>query len=854
MSFNEGKIIPIDINNEMKKCYIDYAMSVIVGRALPDVRDGLKPVHRRILFSMQELGLAPEKGYRKCARIVGEVLGKYHPHGDTSVYDALVRMAQDFSMRYMLVDGHGNFGSVDGDSAAAMRYTEAKMNKIASEMLRDINKNTVDFVPNFDGEEQEPSVLPSRYPNLLVNGSSGIAVGMATNIPPHNLGEIIDGTIMLIDDPEVTSLDLMTYIKGPDFPTGGIIMGRAGIRAAYETGRGRIVVRAKTEIEEENNRYKIIVTELPYQVNKARLIENIADLVKDKKLTGISDLRDESDRDGMRIVIELKRDANANVVLNMLYKHTKMQDTFGVINLALVDNEPQVLNLKQILVHYINHQKEVVTRRTVFELNKAKERAHILDGLRIALDNIDEVISIIRGSKTSEIAKNTLIERFGLSEKQSAAILEMRLRRLTGLERDKIEDEFNELMKLIDYLNEILGSEDRLLEVIKEELLEIKAKYNDVRRSAIEKQENEIDIEDLIQEEDVVITLSHAGYIKRIAADTYSAQKRGGKGIQAMTTKEDDFVEHVFITSTHSNLLFFTNRGKAYKLKAYEMPDAGRTAKGMNLVNILPLEVDEKIQAILTIKDLDQKGYLFMGTKQGIVKKTPLSEFKNLRKNGLIALSLREGDELLKAKVTYGDADIMFITQNGYSIRFNEKDVRPMGRTASGVRAISLRDDDIAVCMDIAVPDEKVLVISENGYGKRTDISEYKVQNRGGMGLITYKLSEKTGKVVGATICKEDDELMLINSNGVAIRINVADISVTSRSAMGVKLMRTLGDEAVVAIAKISGGAKENDEGQLELLDEDSEIAVENIETTLPEDNGLEALLEKAEDTLDTEE
>ena len=812
MSLNEGKVIPIDINKEMKKCYIDYAMSVIVGRALPDVRDGLKPVHRRILYSMQELGLYPERGYRKCARIVGEVLGKYHPHGDSSVYDALVRMAQDFSLRYMLVDGHGNFGSVDGDSAAAMRYTEAKMNKIASEMLRDINKNTVDFIPNFDGEEKEPVVLPSRYPNLLVNGSSGIAVGMATNIPPHNLGEVIDGTIALIDNPELTSLELMTYIKGPDFPTAGIIMGKSGIRAAYETGKGRIVVRAKAEIEEENGRHKIIVTELPYQVNKAKLIEYIADLVKDKKITGISDLRDESDREGMRMVIELKRDANPNVTLNLLYKHTKMQDTFGVIMLALVDNQPQILNLKQVLVHYINFQKDVITRRTQFELNKAKERAHILEGLIIALDNIDEVINIIRSSKTSEIAKNTLIERFSLSEKQAAAILEMRLRRLTGLERDKIENEYNELMKLIDYLNAILASEERLLEVIKEELLEIKAKYSDERRTQIEKQENEIDIEDLIQEEDVVITLTHTGYIKRISSDVYSAQKRGGKGIQAMTTKEDDFVENVLVTSTHSNLLFFTTKGKVYKIKAYEVPDAGRTAKGTNLVNILPLEADEKIQTVLSFKDVQEDGYLFMGTKLGIVKKTPLKDFKNIRKNGLIALNLREGDELLRAKITYGDADIIFVTQDGNAIRFNEKDVRPMGRTASGVRSINLRENDIAVCMDIAVEGEDLLVISENGFGKRTPITEYKVQRRGGTGLITYKLSEKTGKVVGATVCKLEDELMLINTSGVAIRINVSGISVTSRSAMGVTLMRTSEEEKIVAIAKISGGNEDKEE------------------------------------------
>jgi len=803
MEFNQGKVKDVDIKEEMKKCYIDYAMSVIVGRALPDVRDGLKPVHRRILFSMQELGLYPEKGYRKCARIVGDVLGKYHPHGDTSVYDALVRMAQDFSMRYMLVDGHGNFGSVDGDGAAAMRYTESKMNKIAVEMLRDINKNTVDFMPNFDGEEQEPVVLPARYPNLLVNGSSGIAVGMATNIPPHNLGEIIDGTVMLIDNPDVTILELMTQIKGPDFPTGATIMGKAGIRAAYETGRGKIVVRAKAEIEEENGRNKIIFTEIPYQVNKAKLIENIADLVKDKKITRISDLRDESDRDGMRIVIELKRDANPNIVLNLLYKHTKLQDTFGVIMLALVNNQPKVLNLKQILEYYIEFQKEVITRRTVFDLNKAEARAHILEGLKIALDNIDEVISIIRNSKTGEIAKNTLIERFDFSEKQCQAILEMRLRRLTGLERDKIEDEYNELMKIVEYLKSILDNEEKLLDVIKDELIQIKTKYSDDRRSNIEKILNEIDIEDLIQEEDVVITLTNSGYVKRISADTYSSQRRGGKGIQAMTTKEDDLVEHVMITSTHSDVLFFTNRGRVYKLRAYEIPDAGRQAKGTNLINLIAIEADEKIQTVLTVTDDKKEGFLFMGTKKGIVKKTPISEFKNLRKNGLIAISLKDGDELLRVKNTYGDANIMVVTQNGYAVKFNEQNVRSMGRTASGVKAINLKNDDIAVCMDIAVDGEELLVISENGYGKRTPITAYKLQNRGGVGLITYKISEKTGKLAGATICKVDDELMLINSNGVAIRINVSDISVTSRSAMGVTLMRTNGEEKVVAIAKI---------------------------------------------------
>ena len=846
MNLNEGKYIHVDINNEMKKCYIDYAMSVIVGRALPDVRDGLKPVHRRILYSMQELGLEPQKGYRKCARIVGEVLGKYHPHGDSSVYDALVRMAQDFSLRYTLVDGHGNFGSVDGDSAAAMRYTEAKMNKIAVEMLRDIRKETVDFMPNFDGEEKEPVVLPSRYPNLLVNGSSGIAVGMATNIPPHNLGEIIDGTIMLIDNPETTVLELMTAIKGPDFPTGAIVMGKAGIRAAYETGKGKIVVRAKAEIEEENGRNRIVVTEIPYQVNKAKLIENIADLVKDKKITGISDLRDESDREGMRIVIELKRDANPNVILNLLFKHTKMQDTFGVIMLALVDNEPKILNLKEVLTHYIEFQKEVVTRRTVFELNKAEARAHILEGLKIALDNIDDVIHIIRNSKTSDIAKSTLMERFQLSDKQAQAILEMRLRRLTALERDKIEEELNEIMQYIEYLNSILADEMKLLGVIKEELREIKSKYNDERRTEIQKVVNEIDIEDLIQEEDVVITLTNSGYIKRISADTYSAQRRGGRGIQAMTTKEDDFVENVLITSTHSDVLFFTNRGRVYKKRAYEIPDAGRTAKGTNIINLIPIEQDERIETVLTVADEIREGYLFMATKKGLVKKTHLSEFKNLRKNGLIAISLREGDELLKVKVTRGDADIVIVSERGNAIKFNEQDVRPMGRTAAGVKSMNLREDDIAVCMDIAVDDEDLLVISENGFGKRTPLVEYKRQNRGGVGLITYKISEKTGKVVGATVCKSEDELMLINTSGVAIRINVSDVSVTSRATMGVRLMRTSDEEKIVAIAKISGRDVEDKDQQLTLTDE-----LDRQENEVVEDNSLDKLVQEAQKQMD---
>lgn len=822
MNNNEGKVLPVDIRNEMKKCYIDYAMSVIVGRALPDVRDGLKPVHRRILYSMYELGLSPEKPYRKCARIVGDVLGKYHPHGDSAVYDALVRLAQDFSIRNILVDGHGNFGSVDGDAAAAMRYTEARMSKIAVEMLRDINKNTVDFMPNFDGEEKEPLVLPSRFPNLLVNGSSGIAVGMATNIPPHNLGEVIDGVVKIIENPDITIPELMTVIKGPDFPTAGIIIGTSGIREAYETGKGKVTVRAKAEIEEEKGRHKIIVTEIPYQVNKAKLIEHIAELVKDKRIVGISDLRDESDRDGMRIVIEIKKDSNANVVLNQLYKHTKMQDTFGIIMIALVDNEPRTLNLKDILVHYLNHQKEVITRRTQFELDKALARAHILEGLRIALDHIDEVIRLIRSSKTTEEARNGLISQFGLSEKQAQAILDMRLQRLTGLEREKIEAEYQELMKSIAYFRDVLANEELLLKIIKDELLEIRTKYADARRTMIEKNPLEVDMEDLIEEKEVVITLTHSGYIKRIQADTYSAQRRGGKGIQAMTTKEDDFVEHVFVASTHSDLLFFTNRGRAFRIRAYEVPDAGRTAKGTNLVNLLPLDSDEKIEVVLSIKGDYDEGYLIMATKQGIIKKTELNEFKNIRKNGLIAINLRDGDELLKVKVTHGDAEIIIVTQEGYAIRFSEQDVRHMGRTASGVKALTLRDGDIAVSMDIVVPEQELLVVSENGYGKRTPMDEYGIQTRGGKGLKTYKITEKTGKLVGARVVKEDDELMLINSNGVAIRINVSDISVTSRATMGVRLMRTLEEEQIVALAKIPY-SEEIEEGQ------EDESAVKDI-------------------------
>ncbi|URZ08905.1 DNA gyrase subunit A [Clostridium felsineum] len=828
---NEGKVLPVDISSEMKKCYIDYAMSVIVSRALPDVRDGFKPVHRRILYSMHELGLTPEKGYRKCARIVGDVLGKYHPHGDSSVYGALVRLAQDFNLRYTLVDGHGNFGSVDGDSAAAMRYTEAKMNKIAIEMVRDIGKNTVDFMPNFDGEEKEPVVLPSRFPNLLVNGSAGIAVGMATNIPPHNLGEVIDGITMLIDNPELTVLELMSQIKGPDFPTAGIIMGKSGIRAAYETGRGKITVRAKSEIEvEDNGKQKIIVTEIPYQVNKARLVESIADLVKDKRVIGISDLRDESDRDGMRIVIEIKKDANANIILNQLYKHTRLQDTFGINMLALVDNKPEVLNLKQILEHYIKFQEEVITRRTQFDLEKASARAHILEGLKIALDNIDAVISLIRGSKTTQEAKTGLMEKFALSEKQAQAILDLRLQRLTGLEREKIEEEYNELMKTIAELKGILTDENKVRAIIRDELNEIKQKYGDERKTAIERAENDIDIEDLIQEENVVITLTHAGYIKRINADTYTSQKRGGRGIQAMTTKEDDFVENIFITSTHNNILFFTNKGRMYKLKAYQIPEAGRAAKGTNIVNLLQLDSNEKIQAVISLKEFDEESFLVMCTRKGIIKKTSIVMYKNIRKSGLIAINLNDDDELVSVRITKGNDDIIIVTNRGLAIRFNENGVRPLGRNALGVKGIALKEDDFVVGMEIPNEESDVLVVSENGFGKRTHVSEYKSQHRGGKGLITYKVSEKTGKVVGVRMVENGDELMLINNLGIAIRINVSDISTTSRNAMGVTLMRNSDDEKVLAIAKINKEDAEQIEADEEIEDTEENKDTQNTE------------------------
>ena len=801
-----NRIIPAEISKEMKDSYIDYAMSVIAGRALPDVRDGLKPVHRRILYSMNELNLTPDKPYRKSARIVGDVLGKYHPHGDSAVYLAMVRMAQDFSTRGLLVDGHGNFGSVDGDSPAAMRYTEAKMSRLALELLRDIDKETVDFVPNFDESLKEPSVLPSRYPNLLVNGSNGIAVGMATSIPPHNLGETIDAAVHLIDNPECSIDELMDYIKGPDFPTSAIIMGKESIADAYRTGRGKVKVRSRAVIEElPKGRQQIVVTEIPYQVNKARLVERIAELVKEKKLEGISDLRDESNRNGMRIVIELKRDANANIVLNNLYKHSQMEDTFSIIMLALVNGVPKVLNLKEMLYYYVEHQKDVVTRRTKFELNKAEARAHILEGLRIALDNIDAVISLIRSSKTTGEAKEGLTSKFGLTDIQAQAILDMRLQRLTGLERQKIEDEYSELMKKIEHLRAILSDEKLLLGVIKEEIIAIKDKYADARRTEIRHAEGEINMRDLIDDEEIAITLTHFGYIKRVPLDTYKSQNRGGKGIAAMSTREEDFVKHLVTTSTHSRLLFFTNKGRVFRLDAFEIPEGKRKAKGTAIVNLLQLAPNEKITTLIPVDDINDKElYLLLATKKGIVKKTKREEFKNINKSGLIAIGLRSDDELIDVKITNGEKDILLVTENGMSIRFNETDIRPMGRTAMGVKGITLSTEDRVVSMNLTDEGHELLVVSENGFGKRTDINEYRVQSRAGKGIKTYNIFEKTGKIVGAEMVDEQDQIMIINSDGILIRLQVEDISIYGRVTSGVKLMKTEDEVNVVSIAKIN--------------------------------------------------
>ena len=812
----DGNIIQRDIEQEMKTAYIDYAMSVIVSRALPDVRDGLKPVHRRILYAMHEDGITSDKPYRKCANTVGSVLGRYHPHGDASVYDAMVRMAQDFSMRYMLVDGHGNFGSIDGDGAAAMRYTEARMSKIAEQMLVDIEKNTVDFMPNYDDRLQEPTVLPSKIPALLVNGSSGIAVGMATNIPPHNLTEIVDGIIKIIDDDNVTDEDLMQIIKGPDFPTGGMILGLEGIKEAYRTGRGKIIMRAEAEIEEmSGNKQRIIVSSLPYQVNKARLIENIARLTREKRIEGISELRDESDRkERVRIVMELKRDANPQVVLNQLYKNTQMQDTFGVIMLDLVDGEPKILTLRQCLDCYIDHRKTVILRRTQFDLDKALARAHILEGLRIAIDNIDEVIAIIRNSYDD--AKERLMERFGLTDIQAQAILDMRLKTLSGLQREKIEEEYKQLMELIEHLRAILNSEKLVFDIIKEELIEIKNKFGDDRKTKIVAAEGEIDVEDLIKEEQTVIALTHFGYIKRMPIDTYRSQKRGGKGITGIATREEDFVKQIFTASTHDTILFFTNKGKLYKLRGYEVPEAGRTARGTAIVNLLSLDAGEKVSAVIPIQNFAEGKYLLMSTKNGLIKKTALAEYNSARKTGLQGITLKEDDELIAVRLTDGEDNVILVTRNGMCITFDEKDVRPIGRVSQGVIGIRIDEDDEVIGMESIIAGGKatLLAITENGFGKRTELDEYRVQIRGGKGVITYKVTQKTGKLVGARIATDDEDVMLITDKGTIIRLKVKDISVLGRSTQGVTLMRTTDGGKVVSMETLTPEIAQSEESK----------------------------------------
>lgn len=801
----DQKMIQHEINKEMKDSYIDYAMSVIVSRALPDVRDGLKPVHRRILYGMSGLGVTPDKPHKKSARIVGEVMGKYHPHGDSSIYDAMVRLAQPFNIRYTLVDGHGNFGSVDGDGAAAMRYTEARMTPLALQMLREIEKDTVDFTPNFDGEEKEPVVLPARFPNLLVNGSNGIAVGMATSIPPHNLCEVIDATVKLIDEPEATVDDLIKIVKGPDFPTGAIIMGKSSVREAYRTGQGKAVVRAVAEIEETSHgRQQIVVTEIPYQVNKARLIEKMADLVRDKRIEGITAIRDESSRKGMRIVIELKRDTNANIVLNRLYKHTQMQDSFSMIMLALVDGKPKILNLREMISEYLKHQKEVVTRRTIYDKKKAEARAHILEGYLIALDNIDEIIRIIRNSYND--AKEKLMDRFSLTEIQAQAILDMQLRRLQGLEKEKIQAEYDDLLKKIAYYAELLADEHKLMGVIKDELLEIKEKWGDKRRTKIKADAQEIDEEDLIEEEKVCITLTHLGYIKRVPASTYKAQKRGGKGITGLTTRENDFVKNMIMTSTHDYLMFFTNTGKAYRIKAYEIPEATRTARGTPVVNFLNLMQRERVTAVIPIKEFAEDKFLVGVTKHGIIKKTALSNFDTNRKAGLIAINLKDGDQLIDIKQTTGNNNVIIVTKHGKCICFSEEDVRPMGRIAGGVRAIKLEGDDEVVSMELVEPGQELLVVTEKGFGKRTRVEEYKIQVRGGKGLLTYDKAKfkKTGQLVGAMVVDDDDDVMLINSNGIIIRMQAREISRLGRATQGVKIMNVGEDVNIIALAKVA--------------------------------------------------
>ena len=802
-----------EIHDEMKQSYIDYAMSVIVSRALPDVRDGLKPVHRRILYGMSELGVTPDKPHKKSARIVGEVMGKYHPHGDSSIYDAMVRLAQPWNIRHQLVDGHGNFGSVDGDGAAAMRYTEARMTPLALQMLRDIDKETVDFIPNFDGEEKEPVVLPSRFPNLLVNGSNGIAVGMATSIPPHNLAETIDAAVKIIDEPECSIDELCKIVKGPDFPTGAVIMGKNSAKQAYRTGQGKVVVRAVTEIEETNKgRQQIIVSEIPYQVNKARLIEKMAELVKDKRIEGISEIRDESNRKGMRIVIELKKDANAQIILNRLYKHTQMQESISMIMLAIVDGRPKILTLREILDEYLKHQKEVVTRRTIYDKKKAEARAHILEGYRIALDNIDEIIRIIRNSYND--AKERLMERFGLSEIQAQAILDMQLRRLQGLEKEKIENEYQELIKKIAYYKQLLEDEHMLMGVVKTELLEIKEKWGDKRRTKIKADETEIDEEDLIEEENVCVTLTHLGYIKRVPVDTYKSQKRGGKGVTGITTRENDFVKNLIMTSTHDYLMFFTNTGKAHKIKAYEIPEATRTAKGTPAVNFLNLMQRERITAVIPIKEFAEDKFLIAVTKQGTIKKTSLANFDTNRKTGLIAMNLKDGDELIGIKQTTGTNNVIIVTKQGKCICFSEDDVRPMGRIAGGVRAIKLEKDDEVVAMELVEPGQELLVVTQKGFGKRTKVEDYKIQVRGGKGLLTYDKGKfkKTGELVGAMAVEDDDDILLINSDGIIIRMAAAEISKLGRATQGVKIMNVGEDANIIALAKVIRDEELDDE------------------------------------------
>ena len=868
MDQKAARVKKIDIDKEMRTSYLDYSMSVIVGRALPDVRDGLKPVHRRILYALNDLGMTHTKPHKKSARIVGEVLGKYHPHGDTAVYDTMVRMAQDFSYRYMLVDGHGNFGSIDGDSAAAMRYTEARMAPIASEMMTDINKETVDFIPNFDDSLEEPEVLPARFPNLLVNGTSGIAVGMSTSIPPHNLGEVIDGVIKLINNPGITTKELMGTIKGPDFPTGGQIMGRGSIYKAYKNGRGKLTVRAKTRVEDLSvNRKQIIVDELPYQVNKARLIKRIAELVKDEKLDAISDIRDESDRDGMRIVIELKREATPKVVLNQLFKHSRLQVTFSVIMIALVDKEPKVLSLKQILEHYLEHQKEVIRRRTQYDLDKALDRAHILEGYRIALANIDEIVEMIKNADEVDTARIKLMENYDLSETQANAILRMRLQSLTGLERDKIETEYKDLQEKITYYRSILADEGKLLEIIKEEILAIKDKYNDERRTAIMNRATDLELEDLIEEEQIVVTMTNQGYIKRMPLDLYRSQRRGGKGVIGISTKEEDFVENIFTTTTHYKFLFFTNQGRVYRLKGYQIPETGRQARGTAIVNLLELEAEEKINAVIPVKEFPEDAYLIMATKNGLIKKTALEEY-DTNYTGLIAVNLRENDELIGVRIIEEDENIFLVTRNAKAIHFNEADVRSVGRNSYGVKGINLAEDDRVIDMGIDSAGEELLVITENGYGKRTPISDYRIQNRAGKGIITANITEKNGKLAAARIVDDSLEMMVITQDGIIIRVPAAEISTTGRNTMGVKIINVGEDDKVVSLARINDDILEDeaeDKEEKEKLSPE-EIAearfdriVEKIdreaeEAQAAEEAELEAEEEIETDNTDTEE